>query len=66
MNVLLSAYVHRRDKVRRQLMLVFHDISGSRIYRILIALVHINSQRARRERVHVSARAQRVFAHVSP
>src|SRR6185369_8960697 len=66
MNVLLSAYVHRRDKVRRQLVFVFHDVSSSRIYRFLITLVHINAERLRRERVHVIARAERVFANVGP
>ena len=66
MNVLLSAYVHRRDKMRRQFMFVFHDVSRSRIYRFLITLVHVNSQRLRGERVHVSARAERVFTNVSP
>src|SRR5213078_2416943 len=66
MNVLLSAYVHRRDKMRWQLMFVFDDINGSRIYRFLVILVHINTKRLRRERVHVSARAQRISANVGP
>src|SRR4051794_19903975 len=66
MNVLLSAYVHRRDKVRRQLMFVFHDVSCSRIYRFLIALVHVYAERLRRERMHISARAERIFANVGP
>src|SRR5687768_7423846 len=66
MNVLLSAYVHRRDKMRRQLMFVFDDVSGSRIYRFLIALVHVNTERLRSESMHVSPRAECVFAYISP
>src|SRR6185436_21044252 len=66
MNVLLSAYVHRRDKMRRQFLFVFHDVRRSRIYRFLIALVHIDAKRLRRQRVYVSARAERVFANVCP
>src|SRR5215213_4070262 len=66
MNVLLSAYVHRRDKVRRQLTLVFHYVSRRRIYRILIVLVHVDTQSTRGESVHVSTRAQRVFTNIRP
>src|SRR6185503_995251 len=66
MNVLLSAYVHRRDKMWRQLLLVFHDVSCSRIYRFLFILVHINTKRVCREGMYVSARAKRIFANVGP
>src|SRR5687768_8882342 len=66
MNVLLSAYVHRRDKMWRQLTLMFDDVSRSRIYRFLIALVHVNTECLCSEGMHVSTRTECVFAHISP
>src|SRR5215217_3720820 len=66
MNVLLSAYIHRRDKMWGQFTFVFHDIVCSRIYRFLIILVHVNAKRLRRQRMHVSAGTQGVLANVGP
>ncbi len=49
-----------------QLVFMLDDVRCGGVDRILISLIDFDTERLSRKRVHISARAERVFANVGP